>query len=166
VHANPNDLNEILCDNRMLSGAGGRPVSAGLARPLRSGPRPEPWRRRLPVSASKGFTLIEVLIVMVIIAILATLALPRFSSTVEKSTDAAAISDLRNAMSAEEAYLVDNSTYALISNLAITTSTGVSIGGGGTTGGYVLTAHHQSSASTYAVTVGGSSTTEGKIIKQ
>jgi prepilin-type N-terminal cleavage/methylation domain-containing protein len=118
------------------------------------------------VELRKGFTLIELLVAMVIIAILAALAIPRFSNTVEKSTDAAAISDLRNAMSAEEAYLYDHNTYSTMANLVITTSTGVVMGGGGSAGGYTLTAKHQSSSFTFGVTVGGTSSTEGKIVKQ
>lgn len=118
------------------------------------------------VKSGKGFTLVEMLIAMVVIAILAAISIPRFSNTVEKSTDAAAVSDLRNAMTAEEAYLYDYATYTSLANLAITTSTGVLIGGGGSASGYTVTAKHQSSTSTFGVTVGGGSSTEGKIVKQ
>ncbi len=118
------------------------------------------------VKLSKGFTLIEMLIAMVVIAILAAISIPRFSSTIEKSSAAAAVADLRNAMTAEEAYMYDNSTYTALANLAITTSTGVQIGGGGSAAGYSLTAKHQSSTATFGVTLGGGSSTEGKIIKQ
>jgi prepilin-type N-terminal cleavage/methylation domain-containing protein len=118
------------------------------------------------VKSSKGFTLIELMIVVVIIAILAVMALPRFGNTIEKSADGAAVADLRNAMTAQEAYLYDYATYTALANLALTTSTGVIIGGGGSASGYSLTARHQSSHSTYAVTMGGGSSTEGKIVKQ
>jgi hypothetical protein len=69
-------------------------------------------------------------------------------------------------MTAQEAYLYDYATYTALANLALTTSTGVIIGGGGSASGYSLTARHQSSHSTYAVTMGGGSSTEGKIVKQ
>jgi prepilin-type N-terminal cleavage/methylation domain-containing protein len=118
------------------------------------------------VKSSKGFTLIELLIAVVIIAILAAISIPRFSSTIEKSTDAAAVSDLRNAMTAEEAYIYDYGTYTVLANLDITTSTGVQIGGAGSAGGYSLTAKHQSSTATFGVTLGGASSTQGKIVKQ
>ncbi len=59
----------------------------------------------------KGFTLIELLIVVVIIGILAAIAIPKFSNTKEKAYMAAMKSDLRNLVTAEEAYFADNTTY-------------------------------------------------------
>ncbi|MGH7551101.1 MAG: type IV pilin protein, partial [Gemmatimonadota bacterium] len=55
------------------------------------------------IRRNQGFTLIELLIVVVIIGILAAIAIPRFAGTKEKAFDAAAKSDLRNAMTAQEA---------------------------------------------------------------
>jgi len=60
----------------------------------------------------KGFTLIELLIVVVIIGILAAIAIPKFSNTKEKAYMAAMKSDLRNLVTAEEAYFADNTTYS------------------------------------------------------
>ena len=59
----------------------------------------------------KGFTLIELLIVVVIIGILAAIAIPKFASTKEKAYLAAMKSDLRNLVTAEEAYFSDNQVY-------------------------------------------------------
>jgi len=59
----------------------------------------------------KGFTLIELLIVVVIIGILAAIAIPKFASTKEKAYLAAMKSDLRNLVTAEEAYFSDNTVY-------------------------------------------------------
>ena len=64
------------------------------------------------VRNKKGFTLIELLIVVVIIGILAALAIPRFQTTRGKAYFAGMRSDLRNLMTAEEAYFYDHSTYA------------------------------------------------------
>jgi type IV pilus assembly protein PilA len=60
----------------------------------------------------KGFTLIELLIVVVIIGILAAIAIPKFASTKEKAYVTAMKSDLRNMMTAQEAYFSDYGTYA------------------------------------------------------
>jgi prepilin-type N-terminal cleavage/methylation domain-containing protein len=72
----------------------------------------------------KGFTLIELLIVVVIIGILAAIAIPKFASTKEKAYLASMKSDLRNLVTAEEAYFSDNQVY-----LAGTAS---NLGGAGT----------------------------------
>ncbi|MBI4419532.1 MAG: prepilin-type N-terminal cleavage/methylation domain-containing protein [Gemmatimonadetes bacterium] len=59
----------------------------------------------------KGFTLIELLIVVVIIGILAAIAIPKFANTKEKAYLAAMKSDLRNLVTAQEAYFGDNTAY-------------------------------------------------------
>lgn len=62
--------------------------------------------------ARSGFTLIELLIVVVIIGIVATIAIPKFANSKEKSYLAAMKSDLRNLMTAQEGYYLDNSVYS------------------------------------------------------
>ena len=51
------------------------------------------------------------MIVVIIIGLLATIAIPKFASTKEKAYDATAVSDVRNAMVALESYFADNYTY-------------------------------------------------------
>ena len=65
-------------------------------------------------SARKGFTLIELLIVVVIIGILAAIAIPKFANTKTKAYTAAMKSDLRNLVTAEEAYFADSSKYTSV----------------------------------------------------
>jgi type IV pilus assembly protein PilA len=60
----------------------------------------------------KGFTLIELLVVVAIIGILAAIAIPQFAAYRIRAHNAAAKSDLRNGITAEEAYYVDNDVYA------------------------------------------------------
>jgi prepilin-type N-terminal cleavage/methylation domain-containing protein len=59
----------------------------------------------------KGFTLIELLIVVVIIGILAAIAIPKFANTKTKAYQTAMKSDLRNLVTAEEAFFSDSGTY-------------------------------------------------------
>ena len=73
----------------------------------------------------KGFTLIELLIVVVIIGILAAIAIPKFANTKSKAYITAMKSDLRNLVTAEEAFFSDSSKYtSTISNLKFQNSTG------------------------------------------
>ena len=58
-----------------------------------------------------GFTLLELLIVVVIIGLLAAIAIPKFANTKEKAYIASMKSDLRNLMTAEEAYSADSMAY-------------------------------------------------------
>jgi prepilin-type N-terminal cleavage/methylation domain-containing protein len=62
----------------------------------------------------KGFTLIELLIVVVIIGILAAIAIPKFANTKQKAVVASMRSDLRNMVTAEEAFFADNNRYAAL----------------------------------------------------
>ena len=64
------------------------------------------------MAGRKGFTLIELLIVVVIIGILAAIAIPKFANTKEKAVLAGMKSDLRNLVTAQEAYFSDNQSYA------------------------------------------------------
>src|SRR5438876_3052837 len=59
----------------------------------------------------KGFTLIELLIVVVIIGSLAAIAIPQFANTKEKAYTSSMKSDLRNMVTAEEAYFADSVKY-------------------------------------------------------
>ena len=74
----------------------------------------------------KGFTLIELLIVVVIIGILAAIAIPKFANTKSKAYITAMKSDLRNLVTAEEAFFADSSKYtSTLGQLKYQNSTGV-----------------------------------------
>jgi prepilin-type N-terminal cleavage/methylation domain-containing protein len=121
-------------------------------------------------SLKKGFTLIELLIVVVIIGILAAIAIPKFANTKEKAYIASMKSDLRNLITAQEAYYSDWNTYAqAITDLGTNynTSNGVSVSLSGVTGtGWQANATSISTAKTCNITLGGGSTVEGDPICQ
>jgi general secretion pathway protein G len=62
-------------------------------------------------AASRGFTLIEVLVVVVILGILAGLIVPRIMDAPDKARVTAAKSDVQSIMSALKMYRLDNGTY-------------------------------------------------------
>jgi prepilin-type N-terminal cleavage/methylation domain-containing protein len=124
----------------------------------------------------KGFTLIELLIVVVIIGILAAIAIPQFASTKEKAFDAAAKSDLRNMMTAQEAYFSDFQAYTTVTVASggsasingtndFQASTGVALGATAATDGFSATAAHSSSSETWCINTSAGATTVGKILK-
>ena len=59
----------------------------------------------------KGFTLIELLVVIAIIGILAAIAIPQFAEYKTRAFNSRAQTDLRNGLTAEEAYFVDHEAY-------------------------------------------------------
>ena len=123
------------------------------------------------MQSKKGFTLIELLIVVVIIGILAAIAIPKFANTKEKAYIASMKSDLRNLVTAQEAYFSDNnSTYAsstgtLGTNYKAASGVTVTIGGVTATG-WSASATHNSTTKTCAISLGGGATNEGEPICQ
>ena len=112
----------------------------------------------------KGFTLIELMIVIAIIGILAAIAIPQFSAYRTRSYNAGANADLRNAATAQEAYYVDESTYTNTVSLlegasyGLYTTENVSIGiEDADTSGYTMTSFHSSGDKTYSLSGPGGS---------
>jgi type IV pilus assembly protein PilA len=119
----------------------------------------------MKINFDKGFTLIEIMIVIAIIGILAAIAIPQFSAYRMRSFNSTAISDLRHAAVAQEAYYVEYKTYAnSISALAIRpdyyTSKDVNLNVTGNRNGYTMTAYHPRGNKTYAMTGPGGLITE------
>lgn len=67
------------------------------------------WARR-----ESGFTLIELLVVIIIIAILASIAIPTFLGQRQKAQDAAAYTLVRNALTSVQASFVETADYTQI----------------------------------------------------
>jgi len=62
-------------------------------------------------SKRQGFTLVELLIVVVIIGILAAIAIPQISFYRIRANNSAAITDIRTFKTILETYFVDNKCY-------------------------------------------------------
>jgi type IV pilus assembly protein PilA len=72
-------------------------------------------RRR---DSEEGFTLIELMVVVLIIAILIAIAIPQFLGARQRAQDAGAKSDLRNGLTAEKTSYVDNQAYTAAATAA------------------------------------------------
>lgn len=85
----------------------------------------------LPLAACprrRGFTLIELVVVVVVLGLLAAFALPRLRSTRGRAYTSTLQSDLRNLAVAEEAYYYQHGVYTPdLSRLFVTVSSGVTV---------------------------------------
>lgn len=79
----------------------------------------------------EGFTLIELLIVVAIIGILAAIAIPQFAAYRIKGFNSTALSDVKNAKTAEESLFADNQTYGWTED-GVQLDTAAGTGGTGT----------------------------------
>jgi type IV pilus assembly protein PilA len=69
------------------------------------------WKRFDSDDREAGFTLIELMVVVLIIAILIAIAIPTFLGARAKAQDRAAQSNLRNALTSAQIYYTNGSTY-------------------------------------------------------
>lgn len=134
-------------------GAGVHPASTVRRYNAHAVRRESIWMKR----KANGFTLIELLIVTVIIAILAAIAIPQLFGTKERSYVASMRSDLRNLMTAQEAYYADNLLYSTslggLGVLYLTSPNVIVAVDSATNTGWGATATHMSTAISCTVAV-------------
>jgi type IV pilus assembly protein PilA len=116
-------------------------------------------------SSESGFTLVELLVVMLILGILAAIAIPTFFNQRDKARDASAKEEVRTAQTAMETYAIDHqgsytgATAALLDDIEPTIDDAtlvVTPNAGGD--GYVLT-QTSDTGTTFTVTKGADGST-------
>jgi type IV pilus assembly protein PilA len=104
----------------------------------------------------QGFTLIELMIVICIVGILATIAVSQFIAQKTRACNTMAISDIKNTSIAQEAYYVDHRKYTsdldMLRNYGFRQTQGVTVGVPSSgESAYRITAYHDKGDQTYTL---------------
>jgi type IV pilus assembly protein PilA len=121
--------------------------------------------QKLTKKNEKGFTLIELMIVIAIIGILAAIAIPNFINYRKRSYNTAANADIKNLYTAAQAYFTDNPDGASITlqdyknyGFRQTAKVTVAVVGAGSQGAFSANTYHNAGNRTYHVDTDGAIT--------
>ena len=124
--------------------------------------------QKLTRKNEKGFTLIELMIVIAIIGILAAIAIPNFINYRKRSYNTAANADIKNLYTSAQAYFTDNPAGATTTldhykayGFRQTTDVMCAIVGAGSQGSFSATTYHSAGNRTYQVNTDGAITQTG-----
>ena len=111
-------------------------------------------------NGEKGFTLIELMIVIAIIGILAAIAIPQFTQYRIRGYNSTAQSDAKQLYTAAQAFFADSPTGTIanagdLNVYGYRTSTGVTPTAAGSIGTLAITSVHASGTSTFSVDSSG-----------
>lgn len=68
--------------------------------------------QRIPLTLDRGFTLVELMVVVAIVAILAAVAIPAYSNYIDRAKQGEAIAALMRVKMDQESFWADNNRYA------------------------------------------------------